>query len=76
MSRDRWPKPGRGRPVMPDFHGTALRDRSAELAPRARHSVPQVRQITVGAKTYYAISADELLDFDSLGNYGRPGHQY
>lgn len=37
---------------------------------------PRRRTIVVGSTTYVAIEANDLLEYDSIGNYGRPGQPY
>ena len=37
---------------------------------------PRRRTITVNGTTFVAIEANDLLEYDSIGNYGRPGQSY
>lgn len=49
----------------------------ASKAQRAPGRIPPRRRIVVdGRSTFSAVSAEELLEYDSLGNYGRPGQPY
>jgi hypothetical protein len=52
-----------------------LNEISAPEQREAARLLPR-RRVVVSKTTYTAFSANDLLEYDSIGNYGRPGHPY
>jgi hypothetical protein len=57
---------------------TELRLLNEISTPEQREAARLVRrrQVVVSKTTYTAFSTNDLLEYDSIGNYGRPGMPY
>jgi len=65
------------RNYLPDFPGDGIHiEKAVEGGEKARGRRLRARLTQDGERSYYAYSADELIEIDGQAHHGRPGMPY